>query len=117
MDTTIYSPLAMMERMLKNTNPIVQRKGYFVEEKDNSFELEILAPGFKSSEVSVEVNGDFLIIEGKDSDSHWADDFVKKFKLPSHVNSEKISASVENGILKVSLLKKKESLPKKIKVL
>lgn len=116
-NTTIYSPFEMMERILKNTNPVIRRKDYHVDEREDSFELEIPVPGFKSSDVNVEINGDFLVIEGSNSDSQWAEDFTKRFKLLSEINTDKIKASVEDGVLKVSLSKKKESLPKKIKVL
>lgn len=115
-NTTIYSPMDMMERMLKNTTPVVHKKSYYVDEKDDSFIVEIPVPGFKNEQVSVEVNGNFLVVEGKDSDSYWAEDFEKKFKLPSDVNPDKIKASIQDGVLIVDLSKRKESLPKRIKI-
>ncbi len=113
---SFYHPLEMMEKILNNTNPIIQSRKYFVDEKDDSFILEIPVPGFSQDDIQVEVENDMLVITGESTDSYWTDDFTKKFKLPNTVNQESIQAKISDGILKIDLAKKKESLPKKIKV-
>src|SRR5210317_207390 len=83
--TTFYSPLEMMERIFQNTNPVVQSRNYFVDEKDGELLLEIPVPGFTQKDISVEVEGNYLVIKGEDNESYWTDDFTKKFKLPVDV--------------------------------
>jgi len=114
--TTFYSPLEMMERIFQNTNPVVQSRNYFVDEKDGELLLEIPVPGFTQKDISVEVEGNYLVIKGEDNESYWTDDFTKKFKLPVDVDSDSIKAKIKEGVLAISLQKKKESLPKKIKI-
>lgn len=113
---TYYHPLEMMDRILNNTNPVVQSRKYFVDEKEDSFLLEIPVPGFKQDEIDIQVEDGLLVISGENSGSFWTEDFIKKFKLPNTVNQDSIKAQIINGILKIDLQKKKESLPKKIKV-
>ncbi len=114
--TTFYSPLEMMERIFHNTNPVIQSRNYFVDERDGEYALEIPVPGFSKKEISVDVEGNFLVISGEDNESYWTDDFTKKFKLPNEADPELIKAKIEDGVLKVSVGKKKESMPKKIKI-
>lgn len=113
---TFYHPLEMMDRILNNTTPIVRSKKYFVDEKEDNFVLEIPVPGFQQDDISVEVENDLLVITGENTDSYWTDDFTKKFKLPNTVDLDSIEGKINNGVLVIKLLKKKESLPKKIKI-
>jgi HSP20 family protein len=114
--TKIYSPLEMMERIFSNTNPVIQNRNYYVDEKDSEYILEIPVPGFSKSDISVDVEGINLVITGKDTESYWTEDFIKKFKLPNEADVESIKASIEDGILNVSIGKRKESIPKRIKI-
>lgn len=110
----IYEPLAMMEKILSNTSPIIQSKKYFIDEKDDRFKLEIPIPGFTKEDINVEVDGEFLIITGNDNESYWTGDFSKKFRLHDSIEKSSVKASVVNGILNVDLKKKKESATHKI---
>ena len=113
---TFYHPLEMMNKILNNTTPLIQSRNYFVDEQDENFILEVPVPGFKQENVAVEVENDFLVISGEDTESFWTDDFTKKFKLPNTVDQDSIKAKISDGILKIVLGKKKESMPKKIKI-
>ena len=42
--------------------------------------------------------------------------FTRTFTLPQTVDSEKVSANYDKGVLKISLPKKAEAKPKQIKV-
>jgi HSP20 family protein len=113
---SIYNPLEMMERILSNNLKTIENPGHIVEEKDDSFFAEFLLPGYQQKDISVEVSDNILILEGKSDDSHWTSDFTKKYKIPSSVNSSKIEAKLENGILKLKLPKRKESVSKRIEI-
>ena len=72
--------------------------------------------GFTQEDISVEIDGNLLVISGEDIESYWTDDFVKKFKLPIGADPDSVSAKISDGILKITISKKKESIPKKIKI-
>lgn len=113
---TFYHPLEMMDKILNNTNPVIHSRKYFVDEKEDSFILEIPVPGFQQNDISVEVENDLLVISAENTGSFWTEDFIKKFKIPTVVDSDTIKAKITDGILRINLGKKKESLPKKIKI-
>ena len=56
-------------------------------------------------------------MEGKNNGSDWTSDFSKKFRLPDSVDGKKIEAKLENGILKLRVPKRKESISKKVEIL
>jgi HSP20 family protein len=97
-------------------------------ENENDFRIELVAPGLKKEQISLNVKDDVLTIkaevEPKDSKENNQGyvrkefnpyNFEKHFNLPETVDSENISASFENGILYVSL-PKKEKAPEKAPV-
>ncbi|UII75186.1 Hsp20/alpha crystallin family protein [Flagellimonas sp. HMM57] len=94
--------------------------------KDNTeaFELELAFPGFKKEDFKVEVDNDVLTIssEVKSENEEVKDNYTRKefsfssfkraFTLPETVDGNKIDASYEDGILKLTLPKKEEALPR-----
>jgi HSP20 family protein len=101
-----------------NTTPLVN-----IKETDKSFELELAAPGLEKKNFKLELKEDKLTIssvhedtseEKKDTDSFSRREFnyhafSRSFVLPEKVvDKEAISASYENGILKVSVPKKEK---------
>ena len=113
----IYHPLEMMERILSNKIGLDEKVEYQVTEKDDSYLAEFLVPGYTQKDLSIEVNESILTIEGKKNDSEWTSDFSKKFRLPDSVNGKNLEAKIENGILKLRVPKRKESVSKKIEIL
>jgi HSP20 family protein len=113
----IYHPLEMMERILSNKLNLEDKVEYQVVEKDDSYVAEFLLPGYTQQDLSVEVNENFLIIEGKKNNSEWTSDFSKKFRLPDSVSTENLQAKIENGVLKLTVPKRTESISKKITIL
>jgi HSP20 family protein len=113
----IYHPLEMMERILSNKIVAEDRISYEVKEKDDAYTAEFLLPGFSQSDLNIEVSDNVLIIEGKDNQSGWTHDFSKKFRLPNSADVKKVEAKMENGILKLRVPKRKDSISKKIEIL
>jgi HSP20 family molecular chaperone IbpA len=113
----IYHPLEMMERILSNTMTINESVDYRVKEADDSFLAEFMVPGFSQTDITVEVSDNILLVEGKKNDSNWTTDFSKKFRLPDSVDGKKVEAKLENGILKLRVPKRTESISKKIEIL
>lgn len=112
---TYYHPLEMMDKIL--SNPLIHEKlSYKITEEDSYFTLKMPVPGLTKKDIEIEISKDVLSIVGKKTEFSWTEDFNKKFRLPDSVDSDSIEAKLENGILLISLQKRKESQPKKILV-
>jgi HSP20 family protein len=87
-------------------------------ERRDSLEVEIPVPGFSKEAINLQVEGNrTLKIEGKaepaTDNSHGVirqkrfsiDSFTKKFRLGNDLNPEKITATVENGLLRITIAK------------
>lgn len=93
-------------------------------ENDTSFELELSVPGRKKEDFNIEIDEQVLTIssEIKKEEEAKEDGYTRKefsyssfkraFTLPETIDEEGIKASYDNGILKFTLPKKEESLPK-----
>ena len=101
-----------------------------IAEDDESYGVEVLAPGFDKSNFNVKVENNQLVIsaekneekeESTDKFTHRefaVESFKRVFNLPENeINDEAISANYANGILKVVLPKKEEAKPKEPKMI
>ena len=101
-----------------------------VKELDDKFIVELAAPGLNKSDFDVKIEKDQLIIssEAKEENEVVEDNytrrefnyssFTKSFHLPDSIQAEKIDATYENGVLLVTMPKRKEaqSIKKSIKI-
>ena len=99
-----------------------------VTEDENFFHLEAETPGMKDNDIGIEVHNDVLTIKGhKENNSetekeHYhirefnSQSFERSFKLSDRVDTDKVSAKIDNGVLKVDLPKHEQIKPKKIEV-
>ncbi len=100
-----------------------------VVERDESFELRIAIPGFTKDEIKVDVKAGTLLVETKraekDEDENYIYKGLSSFEFNRSfsdldenlkVDMESISSKYRNGLLIVSLPKKKEALPREISV-
>ena len=90
-------------------------------EKDGKFEIKIAAPGFKSEETTVTVFPDAVVISAEsrhnhdetDGDVHFCEfgqrALYRRLNLPKPINVDKVTAHLEDGILRISA-QKAESL-------
>ncbi len=87
-----------------------------VKENEREYILTAEMPGFDKSEIDIEVNNDVLTIKGK-RDEHYSEEregylrkernygsFKRSFRL-DNIKDDNITASYENGILKLILPK------------
>ncbi len=98
-------------------------------ESDNELVLTAEVPGIDEKDIEISLENNVLSIKGerkfdketKEENYHRIErsygTFYRSFTLPSHVDSEKINAVHENGILKIRMSKKHELKPKKVKIL
>lgn len=93
-----------------------------IQENEENFIVEVAAPGKKREDFNIELENDILTIssvEKREDESVESRNYTRKefnytqfkraFSLPDTVDSEKISASYENGVLMISLPKKEEA--------
>jgi HSP20 family protein len=96
-----------------------------IKESTEDFEVEVAAPGFTKNDFKIQLNHDLLTISTEkvtDTDTNDGQSFTQRefsyqsfsrsFTLPNTIDSEKIAAKYENGILRINIPKKEEVRPK-----
>lgn len=96
-----------------------------IKETDNSYEVEMMAPGMKKEDFNIELDNDLLTIssetktennqqeEGRFTRREFSySSFRRAFTLPETVKEEDINAAYQDGVLRITLPKKEEALPK-----
>ena len=95
-----------------------------IKENEKDYELELAVPGMKKDDFNVEVDNNVMTISAEvNTESDVSEEnytrkefsftsFKRSFTLPETVDEDKINASYIDGILKLSLPKKEEALPK-----
>jgi len=89
-----------------------------IEEKEG-YRIELATPGLGKSDFEIRINDNKLIVSGKgkkeDGEPRFFDpNFEKTFILPKKVDTDKISARSENGVLKIYLPKNDKVLTVKV---
>ncbi|NNM32151.1 MAG: Hsp20/alpha crystallin family protein [Gemmatimonadetes bacterium] len=98
-----------------------------VHENEQEFRLRVDLPGVKKDDLHVEVERGDLILKAsrkQAQESHTPirverfseATFTRTFSLGDDVDADKISASLEDGVLTVTIPKQEKSLPRRIKV-
>ena len=91
-----------------------------IEETDNSYLLELVAPGLEKKDFQIGIADDMLTVsfkheESKQENKKWLtqqyrrQEFSKTFTLDKSINIEKIEANYESGILKISIPKNEQA--------
>ena len=86
---------------------------------ENKDEVLILAdlPGVKTENIAIKFEKDHLTLEGKYGvEGGDGFDYRRTFVVPNGIDSEKIAASLANGVLKVTLPKSAALKPRQIEI-
>ena len=78
-------------------------KGWHCIKEDDKWILEIAIPGSVKEDLKVKMIKGELGIISENEDNVWLGSFDKRFTLPQDVNTKKIKAKVENGVLTLTL--------------
>jgi len=101
---------------LMNTNNVSN----YYNENEKEYYLTMDVPGMSKNDIEVTFDSNRLKISGqRKSDKYNSYEYGKmerNFSVPSNVEADKISAKIDNGVLKVLLPKAKSSLGRKISV-
>lgn len=96
------------------TTPLIN-----VVEHDGNYTLEMIAPGLSKSDINISLDKNVLTIS---SEKKYEGQqkfkvrefkygvFKRSFKLPTTVDTEKVTAAMEDGILKLTLSKKDKAV-------
>lgn len=91
-----------------------------IDNKDQ-YQLSLAAPGLKKSDFNIDIDGNMLTISSEKEDTKEEKDsrhtrkeysyssFSRSFTIPEEVAKEKIEATYDNGLLKLTLPKKEEA--------
>ena len=97
-----------------------------IKETKDGFEVEMAAPGMKKNDFRIELENNLLTISSESNNQNVENDgdrysrreysyqsFQRSFTLPRDVvDSEKIKAKYEDGVLKLMIPKREEAKPK-----
>lgn len=97
-------------------------------ETDSAYAVELELPGFRREELDVKVERGILTISGRrEAESEDGGQtyhlrersvgrFTRSFSLPTALDADQVSATFDDGILRVELPKTAESKPRQIEV-
>ena len=96
-------------------------------ENNDSFEIDLAVPGMKKDDFTIELNDKILVISSDNSNYDQSErtrlnefnysSFQRSFRVPESVELDKIKATYKNGILKIKLPKRKDSITKPNRVI
>ena len=82
-------------------------------EKDGTYEIQVSLPGFESKDVEVTTTSGEVIIHAETKEEKktqknnvlWTEfgsnDVYRRFELPNPINVDKVTANLENGVLRI----------------
>jgi HSP20 family protein len=102
-----------------------------IKETAENFEVEMAAPGMNKEDFKVELDGNLLTISSEKKETNEVKDgerysrrefsyqsFQRSFQLPKEVvDTDKIEAKYENGVLRLVVPKKEEAKPRPPKMI
>jgi HSP20 family protein len=108
--------------------PFKEMSSVDLEDREKEYCLTVDLPGFKKEDVDMEISDESLTISAKKSESkedkgknfvrkeRRAQSFYRRILLPEKIRSDEAKASLNNGILEVTLPKKEPKETKKLKI-
>lgn len=100
----------------------------YVDEDKNNLMVEAHLPGYSEDDIEVNIDEGALVINAEKEDKHEdekkrqyivresSSSYYRRIGLPKNVDSEKVNAEFDNGILKVTVPFKDSPKPKSVKI-
>ena len=94
-------------------------------EQDSVLTLVADLPGVKLEQLQIDVDQGILTLEAQSDikqsgerllNEYSPSGYYRQFRLPEHLNLEKVEAQLDNGVLTLKLPKSEQALPKRIEV-
>ncbi len=111
-----------MNQIITNESTVTSRPPFKTDKTDTGIGLTVALPGVSKENLGVNAEGLLLTITGERSnpggvDSHEARRYELKLQLHEDLDTNKITAKYQNGVLTLGLQKREELAPKKINIL
>jgi HSP20 family protein len=97
-----------------------------VTESDDAFEVEVDVPGVKRDDINIDLTGNELVVTGELKErervgmlrhrTRRTGRFGYRLTLPNHVDSEKVEASLNDGVLTIRVPKSEAAKPRRIQI-
>lgn len=98
-----------------------------ITENDKAYILSVEVPGINKDEIDINVSGNLLTIKAEHNEERSIEgeqqgmrrrfrSYSQSFSLPTTVDSDRLEAHYENGVLEVMLPKTEQAQPKKVAV-
>ncbi|MGP8248066.1 MAG: Hsp20 family protein [Bryobacteraceae bacterium] len=107
-----------LDDWLRAERELVWTPGAEMTENDNEVTLRVQAPGLEPDNIKITVTPDSILIQAEVSHRHeeaggkvcfcdFAEKLFRRFNLPEAINMDKISATLDKGILQIVAAKAK----------
>ncbi len=87
-----------------------------VNETEDHYLVSLDMPGIKKDDIKIEVQNNQLMISGERQRAQGNRKVERSFTLPTTVNTEKIEAQFENGVLNIALPKAEAAKPRMVQI-
>lgn len=112
----------------RGQNRAMQLPAVNICEDEKSYQVDVVAPGFKKDDFKINMEDDLLTISAEQkqesgeggNEKHYSrreysySSFTRSFQLPENTQAEEINAKYEDGVLKITI-PKSEQKPKAAK--
>ncbi len=85
---------------------------YDVTRTETGYQVDVPVPGYNASQVEVNFKDGVLNLAGRNERRS----FTRSFTVPEDIDTDAITASVQDGLLTITLQRRPEAQPKKIRV-
>lgn len=97
-------------------------------DRDGSFHLHVAVPGFSEKDLKVTAMPDALIVSAESKHKHSSKEadlhlcafgekrMFRRFDLPAGIDTDKVHARLDDGLLKITALKLEQEMPKAVAV-
>ena len=130
-----YKPMRLVDRLFDEwTRPFFDVEVFTewmppadISEAENHYAITVEVPGIDMKALDVAFDEGVLIIKGEKTKTteenecaycseRYSGSFERRFRIPGHVDQEKIDATYHDGVLKVTLPKNEKNRVKKIEI-
>ncbi len=96
-------------------------------EQEGEFVTEIDLPGYRQEDLDISVMGAELTLKGRRQDApaegvtylrheRTDNEFARTLRMPAEIDADKVSATLENGVLRVTLPKAASARPVRVEI-
>jgi HSP20 family protein len=124
----MFGDFPFVTEMQTRLAPFTSAPPLDVYEKNGKYLLDLAVPGYEPDEINIEVNGNAVTVSGSHSETSEKKDakyhrkeirkgsFTRVVTLPQDIDVNNVEASIDKGVLTITLTPLKPIEPKKVLV-